>query len=111
MARYRRRVSGKFVASAVAAGLILAAAQGHGHAGSGGAAGATLTSADSNVALGQQMAASGYGWTGPSGPAWMSCGPGSPGGGWSGTTSRLRRLRHPAGAARFQDGLRRELTT
>jgi resuscitation-promoting factor RpfB len=61
MARYRRRVSGKFAASAVAAGLVLAAAQGHGHPASGGAAGATLTSADSNVALGQQLA-SAYGW-------------------------------------------------
>jgi hypothetical protein len=60
MARYRRRVSGKFAASAVAAGLILAAAQGHGH-GHDGAAGATLTSANSNVALGQEMA-SAYGW-------------------------------------------------
>jgi resuscitation-promoting factor RpfB len=61
MARYRHRVSGKFVATAVAAGLILASAQGHGHPGGSGAAGATLTSADSNVALGQQMA-SAYGW-------------------------------------------------
>jgi hypothetical protein len=68
MARNRRRVSGKFVASALAAGLVLAAAQGHGHTGgsyghSGGstAAGATLTSASSNVALGQQLA-SAYGW-------------------------------------------------
>jgi len=59
MARYRRRVPGKFVASAVAVGLILAAAQGRGHPAHGG--GATLTSADSNVALGQQLA-SGYGW-------------------------------------------------
>ena len=61
MAHYRRRASGKFVASAVAAGLILAAAQGRGHPANGGAAGATLTSADSNVALGQQLA-SAYGW-------------------------------------------------
>ena len=61
MARYRRRVSGKFVASAVAAGLVLAAAQGRGHPANGGAAGATLTAADSNVALGQQLA-SAYGW-------------------------------------------------
>ena len=60
MARYRRRVSGKFVASAVAVGVILAAAQGHGHA-------ATVTvaaSGASNEALANQMAASGYGWTG-----------------------------------------------
>ena len=61
MARYRHRISGKFVASAVAAGLILAAAQGRGHPANGGAAGATLTSAHSNVALGQQLA-SAYGW-------------------------------------------------
>ena len=61
MAHYRRRASGKFVASAVAAGLILAAAQGRGHPANGGAAGATLTSADSNVALGQQLA-SACGW-------------------------------------------------
>jgi hypothetical protein len=60
------RVSGKFVASAVAAGLILAAAQGRGHAGNG-APGTTLTvaaSRGSNEALANQMAASGYGWTG-----------------------------------------------
>ena len=38
MARYRRRVSGKFAASAVAAGLILAIAQGHGGAGYGSVA-------------------------------------------------------------------------
>jgi hypothetical protein len=66
MARYRHRVSGKFVASAVAAGLILAAAQGHGHAGNG-APGTTLTVAashGSNEALANSMAASGYGWTG-----------------------------------------------
>ena len=61
MAHYRRRAPGKLVASAVAAGLILAAAQGRGHPANGGAAGATLTSADSNVALGQQLA-SAYGW-------------------------------------------------
>jgi resuscitation-promoting factor RpfB len=59
MARYRRPVSGTFIASAVAAGLVLAASQGHSHP--GGTAGATLTSASSTVALGQQLA-SGYGW-------------------------------------------------
>ena len=67
MARYRHQVSGKFIASAMAAGLILAAAHGHGHAGNGGAAGTTLTvatSRGSNEALANQMAASGYGWTG-----------------------------------------------
>jgi hypothetical protein len=61
-----RRVSGKFIASAVAAGLILAAAHGHGHAGND-AAGTTLTvatSRGSNEALANQTAASGYGWTG-----------------------------------------------
>jgi hypothetical protein len=61
MARYHHRVSGKFAASAVAAGLILAAAQGHRHPADGGASGATLTAADSNVALGRQLA-SAYGW-------------------------------------------------
>jgi hypothetical protein len=54
----RRRVSGKFAASAVAAGLLLAVAQGRGHPANGGA---VLTAADSNVALGQKMA-SAYGW-------------------------------------------------
>jgi hypothetical protein len=58
MARYRRRVSGKLAASAVAIGLVLATAQGHGH---GRADGAALTAADSNVALGQRLA-SAYGW-------------------------------------------------
>jgi resuscitation-promoting factor RpfB len=60
MARYRRPVSAKFIASAVAAGIGLALLRGHLPAGSGGA-GATLTSANSNVTLGQQMA-SAYGW-------------------------------------------------
>jgi hypothetical protein len=66
MARYRRRVSGKFVASAVAAGLILAVAQGHGHPGGGRGPGALTVAASgaSNVALANSMAASGYGWTG-----------------------------------------------
>lgn len=66
MARYRRRVSGKFAASAVAAGLILAVAQGHGHPG-GGRGPAALTvaaSGASDEALANSMAASGYGWTG-----------------------------------------------
>jgi hypothetical protein len=60
MARYRRPVSGKFIASAVAAGISLAVLHGHQAVGSS-AAGATLTSASSNVALGQQLA-SAYGW-------------------------------------------------
>jgi hypothetical protein len=59
MARYRPPVSGKFVASVVAAGIALAVLHGHVPAGSGG--GAMLTSASSNVALGQQLA-SAYGW-------------------------------------------------
>jgi resuscitation-promoting factor RpfB len=59
MARYHRRVSGKLIASAVAAGVVLAVAQGHGHP--GGAARAALASASSTVALGQQLA-SAYGW-------------------------------------------------
>ena len=66
MARYRRLTRNqKFALSAVAAGLALAASTGH--AGSTRATGATLTSADSNVALGQQLA-SAYGWG--SGPQW-----------------------------------------
>jgi resuscitation-promoting factor RpfB len=67
MARYRRRVSGKFVASAVAAGLVLAATQGHAHPGSSaghGSTAAVAASYGSNEALANQMAASGYGWTG-----------------------------------------------
>jgi hypothetical protein len=58
-------VSGGFIASAIAAGLLLAAHNGHaaaaGHGGSALATGATLTSASSNVALGQQLA-SADGW-------------------------------------------------
>jgi hypothetical protein len=64
--RGRPRVSRGFIASAIAAGLFLAAhnghtVTGHGYVGSTQAVGATLTSADSNMALGQQMA-SAYGW-------------------------------------------------
>jgi hypothetical protein len=59
MGRYRHQVSGKFVASAVVAALILAGV--HGHGGNSGPAGVALTSANSNVAVGQQMA-SAYGW-------------------------------------------------
>ena len=58
MARYRRRLirTRSSSLSAVAAGLLLAAGHGAtGHAGGALATGATLTSADSNVALGQQM--------------------------------------------------------
>ena len=66
MARYRRRVSGKFVASAVAAGLILAVTQGHGHPGDGRGPGALTVAATgaSNEDLANSMAASGYGWAG-----------------------------------------------
>jgi hypothetical protein len=64
MASYRRPVSGKFIASAVAAGLILAAAQGHGHLAGGRAAVTVAASGSSNEALANQMAAAGYGWTG-----------------------------------------------
>jgi resuscitation-promoting factor RpfB len=56
--RTRRRL---FATSAVAAGLLLAARNGHAHGGSIQATGATLTSASSNVSLGRQLA-SGYGW-------------------------------------------------
>jgi hypothetical protein len=62
----RRSVSGKFIASAVAVGVVLAAVNGHSHP--SGAAGATLTSANSTVALGQQLA-SAYGWG--TGPEWI----------------------------------------
>ena len=61
MARHRRRVSGGFVASAVAAGVVLAAL--HGHAPSAGAA-VPPGSGSSNEQLANSMAASGYGWTG-----------------------------------------------
>jgi hypothetical protein len=66
MTRYRRQVSGKFVASAVAAGLILAVTQGHGHPGDGRGPGALTVAATgaSNEDLANSMAASGYGWTG-----------------------------------------------
>jgi hypothetical protein len=66
MARYRRQVSGRFIATAVAAGLIIAVTQGQGHAGHA-APGTTLTVAASdapNEALANSMAASGYGWAG-----------------------------------------------
>lgn len=56
---YRTRRRG-FVISAVAAGLFLAAHNSHG-GGSILTSGATLTSASSNVSLGQQLASS-YGW-------------------------------------------------
>ena len=61
MARYHRRVSGKFVASAMAAGVVLAAL--HGHAPAAGATAAPGSGAP-NEQLANSMAASGYGWTG-----------------------------------------------
>jgi len=67
MARYRRRASGKFAGLAVAAGLALAVITSHRHAlipGAADAAGASrMSTASSNVATGQRMAAA-YGWTG-----------------------------------------------
>jgi hypothetical protein len=68
MARYRRRASRKFAASAVAAGLALAVVSGHHRgalfSGAADAAGASqMSTASSNVATGQRMAAA-YGWTG-----------------------------------------------
>ena len=65
MARYRRRLTRdqKFVLSAVAAGLLLAA--GHSQGGPAHAAAAASTgSGFSNEQLANSMAASGYGWTG-----------------------------------------------
>ena len=65
----RTWVSGKFIASAVAAGVAMAAVTGH-HApaapGRSDKATATVSYA-SNEALANQMAASGYGWTAASG--------------------------------------------
>ena len=61
MARYRRRVSGKFVASAMAAGVVLAAL--HGHAPAADATAAPGSGAPDEQ-LANSMAASGYGWTG-----------------------------------------------
>lgn len=63
----RSRIPGGFVASAVAAGLILAAANSHDHAGNAAAAGTAVAAAapaGSNEALANSMAASGCGWTG-----------------------------------------------
>ena len=73
MGRYRyrrmRRTNRRFLATAVIAGGVLAAAASHTTGGASGAgqaaAGTRMTSASSNVALGQQMAAS-YGWGGGS---------------------------------------------
>ena len=61
--RFRRQLTGRQVAAAVAAGAVIALAAHHGSAHTAGsvASGATLTSASSNVALGQRLA-SAYGW-------------------------------------------------
>ena len=64
----RSRASGKFIGSAVAAGVVMAAVTGHhGPAAPGGSTKATVTAYGSNEALANQMAASGYGWTAASG--------------------------------------------
>jgi hypothetical protein len=69
MTRYRRRADARFAASAVLAGVLLAALAAHGRAGNAGpaAAGAggaaQMSTASSNVALGERMAAA-AGWTG-----------------------------------------------
>src|SRR5213075_953967 len=62
--RSRRRLTRdqKFIVSAVAAGLLLAA--GHGHSGPGHVTAASSVSGSSNEQLANSMAASGYGWTG-----------------------------------------------
>jgi hypothetical protein len=67
ISRRLRRHPGRFAASAVAAGVVLAVIAGH--SGHGTAAGGAQVSAaaSSNVALGQRLAG-GYGWG--SGPQW-----------------------------------------
>ena len=68
--RRRRRGDGRLVASAAAAGVVLAVLAGHGHVpaitgGAGADGAAQMSTASSNVALGQRMAAAPpYGWTG-----------------------------------------------
>jgi hypothetical protein len=64
MARYRHRLTRdqKLVVSAVAGGLLLAA--GHGQGGPAHAAAASTGAGSSNEQLANNMAASGYGWTG-----------------------------------------------
>lgn len=62
--RRRTRASGKFIGSAVAAGLAMAVVTGHHAAAPGGSSRTAITSYSSNEALANQMAASGYGWTG-----------------------------------------------
>jgi hypothetical protein len=72
MARYRRTSlrgrNRRLAGSAVAAGVVLAVIAGHAHAtatgsGSGAGGAAQMSTASSNVALGQRMAAA-AGWTG-----------------------------------------------
>ena len=62
MRRRRLTRDQKFIVSAVAAGLLLAA--GHGHSGPGHVTAASAGSGSSNEQLANSMAASGYGWGG-----------------------------------------------
>ena len=62
MRRRRLARDQKFIVSAVAVGLLLAA--GHGHSGPGHVTAASAGSGSSNEQLANSMAASGYGWTG-----------------------------------------------
>ena len=68
--RYRRRADARFAASAVLAGVLLAALAANGRHGYAGAAAAgaggsaQMSTASSNVALGERMAAA-AGWAGP----------------------------------------------
>ena len=62
MRRRRLTRDQKFVVSAVAVGLLLAA--GHGQGGPGHVTAASAGSGSSNEQLANSMAASGYGWTG-----------------------------------------------
>ena len=62
MRRRRLTRDQKFIVSAVAAGLLLAA--GHGHPDPGHVTAAAAGSGSSNEQLANSMAASGYGWTG-----------------------------------------------
>jgi hypothetical protein len=62
MRRRRLTRDQKLIVSAVAAGLLLAAA--HGHSGPGHVTAASAGSGSPNEQLANSMAASGYGWTG-----------------------------------------------
>jgi hypothetical protein len=61
--RRRTRSVGKFIGSAVAAGLAMAVVTGHHAAPPGGSSRTAVTSYSSNEALANQIAASGSGWT------------------------------------------------